>query len=194
MERRKSTRIQRRFLCEIAGARGKATGGVLDLSEGGLSVRTECEFKQGDPLRLRLQPPGCAEVRVEALVWHVRRVRLRRSGEVRWVLGLMRSMASDPYSKLVSGMQPRGDPVNRELRAEAPDLVPESAPELCAFRIRVKYREGSRTRILSLSAQSEDEARDLALQKLTDEWEILEVYAAERRRDAQGASRKASSG
>ncbi len=177
MEQRKSPRIPCRFPCEIVGAHARASGVVLDLSEGGLSVQTEFPFEPGDSLQLRLQPPERGEIGVEGLVWHARRVRQRRSGDVRSVLGLMLSEAPDEYGKLVSKAPPRGDRADSDSRAGARRRIHEPSPELRAFHIRVKHRSGPRTRVLSLSAQSETEARTLALRALTDEWVLLEIRA-----------------
>jgi len=177
MEQRKSARIPCRFPCEIVGAHAKASGVVLDVSEGGLSVQTEVAFETGDSLQLRLQPPGCAEIGVEGMVWHARRVRQRQSGEVRSVLGLMLSEAPDEYGKLVSKAPPREDRADSDSRAGARRRTHESPTELRAFHIRLKHRSGPRTRVLSLSAQSETEARTLALRELADEWELLEIRA-----------------
>ena len=175
MEQRKSPRIPCQFPCEIVGAHAKASGVVIDLSEGGLSVQTEVAFETGDSLQLRLQPPKRGEIGVEGVVWHARRIRQRRSGDVRSVLGLMLSDAPDEYSKLVSKAAPREDRADSDSRAGAPRRTHEPPPELRAFHIRVKHRSGPRTRVLSLSAQSETEARTLALRDLTDEWELLEI-------------------
>jgi hypothetical protein len=177
MEQRKSPRIPFRFPCEIVGAHAGASGVVLDLSEGGLSLQTEFPFEPGDCLQLRLQPPECGEIGVEGLVWHARRVRQRRSGDVRSVLGLILSEAPDEYRKLISKPAPRGDRPDSDPRAGARGRIDESPPKLRAFRIRVKHRLGPRTRVLSLSAQSETEARSVALRELTDEWELLEIHA-----------------
>ncbi len=177
MAQRRSPRIRRRFPCEIVGTHARASGVVLDLSEGGLSVQTEFPFEPGDSLQLCLQPPERSEIGVEGLVWHARRVRQRWSGDVLSVLGLMLSEAPDEYGKLVSKAPPRGDRADSDSRARARQRIHESPPELRAFHIRVKHRSGPRTRVLSLSAQSETEARTLALRALTDEWELLEIRA-----------------
>ena len=158
MERRKSRRVRCRLACEIHGARKRATGTVLDMSEGGLAVQTALKADQGDTLRIRIQAAG-GPLEVETLVWHSRQVRLRGASETSWALGLTHAKSKEP-------------------EVSADEVTEEAPPELPAYRIRVKQLAAPRTRVLSLNAESEDEARALATADLKGEWEILEVWAA----------------
>jgi hypothetical protein len=175
VERRKNSRIRCRFPCEILGPRSRASGTVLDLSEGGLSVRAALEADQGESLRVRFQAPGGEAIEVETLLWHARRVRNRETGEDTRVLGLMVSNACEAYSRVVPRSQaPPPEPASPSVAGE-PDEVGKD--ELAGFRIRVKQRAGPRTRILALSAQSDEEARALAATHLGDDWEVLEILS-----------------
>lgn len=177
MERRKSPRVKCRFPCEILGSRRSASGTVLDLSEGGLSVLAALEADQGTSLLIRFQAPGGEPIEVEALVWHSRRVRDRTTGKDTSVLGLMVSRASEGYSRLAAPARAGApEPLSPSEGIESRELGEE---ELVGFRIRVKERSSPRTRILTLSAKSEEEARELAATHLEDGWELLEVVAAE---------------
>ena len=167
MERRKSQRVRCRLACEIQRARDRAKGTVLDMSEGGLAVQTGLKADQGDSLLIRIKAPG-GPLEVEALVWHSRLVRLRGAKETSWALGLMISKAPGHYFQLV----PQGS-----THAKTEEASP-AAPEMPAFRIRVKQLAAPRTRVLSLTAASEDEARTLATADLEGEWEILEIWPA----------------
>jgi hypothetical protein len=145
------------------------------MSEGGLAIQTGLKAGQGDALRIRIQAPG-GQVEVEGLVWHSRLVRPRGSTETCRALGLMISDAPDRYFQLV----PRAA---EQAESEAPDGSASEASadvrrELPAFRIRVKQLSAPRTRVLSLHAESEDEARALSTAELKGEWEILEVWPA----------------
>jgi hypothetical protein len=176
MERRKSPRVKCRYPCEVLGSRHRASGTVLDLSEGGLSVLVASEADQGENLRIRFQAPDGVPIEVEGLLWHSRRVRDRASGENAWVLGLMISHACDAYPRLVT--PPRAsapEPTRPKIVADTGEIDEE---ELLGFRIRVRQRASSRTRLLTLSAQSDEEARALAETQLQDGWEVLEVLAA----------------
>ena len=192
MERRKSPRVKCRFPCEILASRCQASGTVLDLSEGGLSVRATLEVEQGASLLIRFQAPGGEPIEVEALVWHSRRVRDRTTGEDACVLGLMVSRASEEYSRIASSSRARRpEPASPSDGADPGELVDG---ELIGFRIRAKERSSPRTRILTLSAKSEEEARALAASHLEDGWEVLEIAAAEPTRVPPRGSRKPRSG
>jgi len=148
---------------------------ILDLSEGGLSIRTEMEIDQGESLRVCFQTPDGEAIEVDSLLWHSRRVRSRESGEDAWVLGLMVSNACEAYSRLAPGAQAqRSEPPSPSVASE-PDALEED--DLLGFRIRVKQCVGPRTRLLTLSATSDEEARALAVTHLGDDWEVLEILA-----------------
>jgi len=170
MERRKSQRVRCRLACEIQRARDRAKGTVLDMSEGGLAVQTGLKADQGDSLLIRIKAPG-GPLEVEALVWHSRLVRQRGAKETSWALGLMISKAPGHYFQLV----PQG---STHAKTEEASPASPAPPELPAFRIRVKQLAAPRTRVLSLTAASEDEARTLATADLEGEWEILEIWPA----------------
>jgi hypothetical protein len=184
-ERRKSPRIRCRLPCDIErdGRHAAGTGTAVDLSEGGLCIHTDLEVEQGQSLRIALATPGERRLELAALAWHVRRVR-NRSGQTFRVVGAMISEAPEAYYALVPRAAPRrarGSPSPAEPRppaGAAPVEAPGEAGELRTFRIRVKAVVGPRTRTLSLSATSEDEARALAVEDLRGEWEVLEVVAA----------------
>ena len=180
MERRKSPRIKCRFPCELAGSRLRTSGSVLDVSEGGLSVLAALEADQGENLVVRFQAPGVGAVEIEALLWHSRRVRDRATGENTYLLGLMVSRASDAYFQLVPSSKVSSEASPPE-PASAPalgDIGEADAGELESYRIRVKERASPRTRVLTLSATGDEEARALATTHLGDDWEVLEVSPA----------------
>jgi hypothetical protein len=176
MDRRSSQRIASRFPCEIVRDAATLPCVLMNLSEGGLAVRTESEFEQGESLRVRLKPPGRPAVQVVALVWHTRRVRLRGSGKRQSVLGLMLPEIPDDYVQIAA--RPRRPVVSaqRDSRAAESRAAPDPAPSLRDFCIRLKQRSGLRTRIVRLSATSEAEARSLAREEICEEWELLEIH------------------
>jgi len=178
MERRGSPRINCHMRCELArgGKRTQAT--VLDFSEGGLCVQSGFDVEQGSAVTVLMRLPRGRQIAVEALVWHVRRVRGRTGEAGSRVLGLMISKAPDEYHELLSPVEPDPpSPPQDQPVADAPVLSREEpVPSLSPFRIRVKARSGPRTRVLSMSAESADEAGNLATLDLGNDWEILEVY------------------
>jgi hypothetical protein len=181
MERRNSPRTRCRLRCELVHRRQRASGKVLDISAGGLSVHTQLKVEQGEPLLVRIEVPSQGSLELETMVWHIRRGRRRDSGELCNLLGLMVSKAPPAYYRLLPHTAP--DEPHAPERTPEPEPRPlrdlgTDSPGLCPFRIRVKARSGSRTRVLSLSAESESEARALAISVLDDEWHILEVQSA----------------
>jgi hypothetical protein len=190
-ERRKSPRIRCRLSCELESQRASGPGTAVDLSEGGLCIHTALAVEQGESLRIALAAPGAGTLELEALAWHVRRVR-DRSGQTFQVVGAMISRAPEAYARLVPSSSPRPaarracdapsapEPGARDHHscAAAGRADPAEGAELRTFRIRVKAVVGPRTRTLSLSATSEDEARALAVEDLQGQWEVLEVVAA----------------
>lgn len=176
MERRRHARIRCRFPCEILGPAGRASGKVVDLSEGGLSVCAALKADQGESLTVRFQAPGGEAIEVETLLWHARRVRDRETGEDSRVLGLMVSDACEAYARLVPRSEaPPPEPATPSAES-APDAVGKG--ELVPFRIRVQQCACPRTRILTLSAESDEEARASAATHLGDDWEVLEILTA----------------
>jgi hypothetical protein len=79
---------------------------VLDISEGGLSVHTQLDVEQGEPLLVRIEVPRGDDLDLETIVWHIRRGRRRDNGEPSNLLGLMVSDAPAAYLKLLSKKSP----------------------------------------------------------------------------------------
>ena len=101
-ERRANPRTQCRIACEVQISSDRASGTVLDVSEGGLSVQTTIEAEEGDVVLLHLRVPGEREgLELESIVWRTRSVKDRRTGERFSVLGLMLSKAPEVYFKLL---------------------------------------------------------------------------------------------
>ena len=101
-ERRANPRTKCRIACEVQSSSDRASGTVLDVSEGGLSVQTTIEAEEGDVVLLHLCVPGEREgLELESIVWRTRSVKDRRTGERFSVLGLMLSKAPEVYFKLL---------------------------------------------------------------------------------------------
>ena len=178
MERRKSERAQCRLGCQLVRPHEQGPGIVLDISEGELSVQTQLEVEQGTALAVRIQLPNEGWLELETLVWHVRKGRHRETNELRIVLGLMLTKAPDAYFELLPpATQTQPSPPADEVESRQPALAGDSS-SLCAFRVRVRARSGPRTRELSLSAESDDEARSLAVAELGRDWDVLEIRKA----------------
>lgn len=211
-DRRTSPRKRCRLNCTIARNRKRIPARVLDVSEGGLCLLSPVQLQAKERVVIHINVPPRGPVKVEAVAWHVRKVKSGRSGRKTWSIGMMLSRADDGFQKLLdSGRQaaPTATPSGLSAAPEQPDLESdEISPEwdewssewdqlfeesekllaestentpqddLQAFRVRVKAKMGPRTRTLTLSAASEEEAADMARQDLDDSWQIIEVTPA----------------
>jgi hypothetical protein len=186
-DRRKEARIKVRFPCELALGRQRASGTVLDLSAGGLSVASDTKADQGDSIFVRLHPKGQASIDVEALVWNVRGMKKRGNGKTATRLGLVLSEAPDEFLALLKSkgpppaakpVKPR-EPVQPRASEPAPEVEPEPAgpPAERRFRARVKQSDSTRTRVILVFAASAEDAADKALAEAGAGWSLLEVAA-----------------
>lgn len=187
-ERRRQPRVRCKLACQLRLGDGKPVEGtVLDLSRSGLCVQTTLPADQGDPLVVLLRVPD-DEIEVQALAWHSRRARRCGTGEVCHLLGLIVSEAPERYYQLAPVEPKPATAAPFEVGPEAPAagksasgpsrVSPDDVEDLIAFRVRVKVSGEPRTRVLSLSAASDEDARAAAAANLGNTWEILEVWAA----------------
>lgn len=203
-ERRKSLRVRVQLPCEIAHAGRRVQGVVRDLSAGGLSVQADVAAQEGDALALAIQPKGRDPVAIEALVWHVRRVRQRSTGAESARLGLVLSSAPDAFLALLRSPA-SGDAARNKAAQQAPssEAPPVSSPESAAvatgadraqaepgpdadaaaaasrYVVRVRKRASSRTRRILVFADSADDASTSALAETGPDWSVLDVHVSE---------------
>jgi hypothetical protein len=175
VERRKSERTKCRFACVLTLAGKQSDAAVVDISEGGLAVRSNAEAFQGDAVIVKISVPGHGEISVEALVWHVRRARHRETGDIVYLLGLMLSKAPQAYLDLATKRQTTRAPVAPPSPAVGRIPPGQGDPDLVPYRIRLKHRASPRTRVLCVDAASYGEACEIAREQLDGEWEILEA-------------------
>ena len=184
MERRSSPRVKTHFPCEIRRSKDRASCTVLDMSEGGLSVQSQLFVEAGESLVVRLQLPNQRKpLELETTVWHARLTKPRRTGERGWVLGLLLCKAPDAYFELLRQRNTEALPGDSATTKPSTSerKGPRTGPDgLQSFRIRVRLCSEPRTRVLTLSAESEEEARALAITDLGDAWEVLEVFPPSR--------------
>ena len=122
---------------------------------------------------ITIDGPGLPQSVVRAEVWHVRRQLLRNSSRKIWIIGMMLSKSDDAYGKLLAtaGVAAEAEESDRS------DAL-ETDPEQRNFRIRVQERSGPRTRLLTLAAVTQFDARRLATRDLDPKWKIIEVLDA----------------
>jgi hypothetical protein len=188
-ERRKEERIKVRFPCDLAFGSERASGMVMDVSAGGLSVASDKIADQGEGVFVRLHPKGRPSIDVEALVWNVRSVKSRGRGKASVRLGLVLSEAPDEFLELLKSKTParvakprqparsaeRRPPGPAKEAEPEPVLVTPPPPEECRFRARVKQSDTNRTRLILVFAKSAEDAGEKALAEAGSGWILLEV-------------------
>jgi len=162
---------------------------VLDVSLSGLLVQTALVLAQGDDVALEIE----GGVRMKALAWHSRRA--RRGGEESFVVGMMLSEVGPEYEAFVGRIagaqpaprpraQPAPEPAKAAYAAEPPPpkRPPPAPPQMTRrsswWRLRIKQIGGQRTRMVTCSAESKEQAIAQSLAELGDGWEIIEAVAA----------------
>ena len=180
-ERRKEERIKVRFPCDLAFGSERASGMVMDLSAGGLSVAADRKAEQGESVFVRLHPKGRPSIDVEALVWNVRAVKSRGKGKASARLGLVLSEAPDEFLELLKSKaptpvaKPRQPARSAKRRTPEPEPEPAPPPAERRFRARVKQSDSTRTRVILVIAASAEDAAEKALAEAGTGWGLLEV-------------------
>jgi len=207
-ERRKHQRISCAIPCEVHGTGKPSRGTVRNVSAAGMSVLVDMRVAQGDVVNVTLQSGNKQEMLVEAIVWHDRQVRIRRTGETIRRLGLVLSNAPDAYRELLEAKEPAPsaspspsyakDGSGKKTKLRSPKTIRDARPASAStskskappapeqlglpkpqrFRVRVKQETNPRSRSILVFAQSEDEARTSALAETGSGWMILEIERA----------------
>ena len=127
------TRISCHLRCEIVEGRVKTPATIVTLSEGGIGIRTNVAFEEGDEARIRLLPPRGGPIDVHALVWNESK---RFDQSRRTSLRTFGCVVSDPpaaFLRLIDEMAERDRPIpRRRVRPVEPEPTPRKrarAPE-----------------------------------------------------------------
>jgi hypothetical protein len=186
MERRSQKRVQLRIPVDLRVSGRTLSATLLDLSEGGLSVRlAEEELEQGTPVEVILAKPKGEPFAVESLVWHSRRLKPRKGETTAWVLGLVVANPSDAYLMLVSEQGSKGVRSRASPPAPAPEARmapkphgPAQAPAGPLWRVRLQLSGSPRSRTLVIESQNTQDAAVRALEEAGADWIVLEVTEA----------------
>ena len=169
-DKRNSPRTQCRLHCRILRGRDRIRARVLDVSQGGLCVLSPVELQKGESLAIEIDVPGHGTVNVQAFVWHVRRTTSKATRRKSWSAGLILTKSDDTDSALFTSTAENGS-----FEPTAYDDSTEAENGLKVFRVRVQIEGTPRSRILTLSAATEEEAIAVATEDLDDPWSIVEV-------------------
>ena len=187
-DRRRSPRAQCRLHGRIARGRERIRVRIVDVSEGGLCLLSPIWLDPKKPVQIAIDVPGrgIATVRVE--VWHIRREKSRVSTNKVWTAGAILVDSDGTYASAPRGGRPRGtrrthvdDPRGRrEARArEGGHRRRRSTPPTRESSASAARRRAARApRMLSIAAESEAEALELARRDLGTEWDVLEALEA----------------
>jgi hypothetical protein len=206
MERRRQNRVQLRAACEVRANGLTLSATLLDLSEGGLSVRLlEEELEHGTPTLVTLALPRGERLTIESLVWHSRRLKPRRDEKAALVVGLVVANPSEAYLKLVAERdkvraarsRPAARPRPPSAAAQAPlppapsaaaaaasasDAPPPAEPAPPAvglvWRVRLQLSGSPRSRTILVETENAENAAARAMEEAGEGWIVLEVVEA----------------
>ena len=180
-EKRHSLRTRCRLHCRILRGRDRIRARVLDVSQGGLCVLSPVELQKGESLASEIDVPGHGTVNVQASVWHVRSTISKATRRKSWSAGLILTKSDDTDFGLFTFVAENGP-----LEPTAYDGTTETEDGLNIFRVRVQIEGTPRSRILTLSAATEGEARDVATEDLEEPWSVVEVVNKRTVRQSSG--------
>ena len=186
-ERRQTMRAPCRLRCRIAKGREQISARIVDVSKEGLCLISPIWLKPKENFELSIDIPGTGLSRVHIEIWHIRREKSKSTNGKIWIAGAMLSDSDAAYAKLLSatGIALRGvdAAIQTAPGTSAPPgtenaIQPIDTIEPRVFRIRCKASGGPRSRVLSLAADSEEQAREFATRDLGAEWTVIEIREA----------------
>jgi len=172
--------------CELLVDGRFRRGIVLDLSANGLFVQTASPPSPGAVVELRLLTGGeRREIPLRARVARQRRVDPRLARIEPNGVGLEILESPPAFREL---LEERSDPPRGASGASSSPRAAEGGPRegtppregtrpRAGFRVRVKQCRGARSRMLTVEATAEAEARSAALARMGEGWEVVEVSA-----------------
>ena len=201
-ERRRAPRGACRLPCSIMRGRERLRARVLDVSEAGLCLLSPVWLKAKQELEIAIDVPGAGVSRIRAEIWHIRREKSRGTGNRVWIAGAILVDADEAYESLLRavGVSPDENadasdsmgarievPVEHPPASAAPSAAGSNEScesgrldeiEPMIYRIRCKAKGEPRSRVLTLAAETEEQARALAIRDLGNAWSILEIREA----------------
>ena len=186
-ERRQTERAPCRLRCRIEKGREQIQSRIVDVSEGGLCLISPVWLKPNQEFEISIDVPGTGVAKVRVELWHIRRETSKKSKSRVWIAGAILVDADQAYAKLLKAAgvaQAEADRPAETSTGAAKRTVPTKPRasidtiEPNIYRIRCKAIGGPRSRVLSLAADSEEQARSLATRDLGESWTVLEIRKA----------------
>ena len=156
----------------------------MDVSEGGLCLISPVWLKPNQEFDISIDVPGTGVAKVRVELWHIRRETSQKTKSRVWIAGAILVDGDQAYSKLLKAAGVAQTEANRpaETSPDGPKRTLPTKPrdsidtvEPNVYRIRCKAIGGPRSRVLSLAADSEEQARSLATRDLGESWTVLEI-------------------
>jgi Tfp pilus assembly protein PilZ len=160
-------RFRKRVPCRLRTADGAHTGMVLNVSRGGLFVQTSAGASPGESVRLDLALGDAEPLAVDARVVWRRVVAPHLRSVSAGGMGVRVHAASDAWLGFVAGL------------ASSAPAEAGAAAALPAYRVRLRLGTSPRTRLLTVAAADEAEARRRALQQAGAHWVVLDLARSE---------------
>ena len=176
MDRRVAERIKRRLTCELRVRDSRHAGIVLDISESGLFVQTAAKLPPHTLVDLRITGDArVGEIGLRAVV--VRRFEIDSRLAALRPPGVGLAILEAPksyYGYLVKAGV--GGPPRRQSAGGGAPAKPAPEPQSArSFQVRVAQVSGTRSRVLQVDAADAENARQAALAKAGEGWEVREV-------------------
>jgi hypothetical protein len=190
-ENRVAKRIRRRMACELRAEGRRQRAIVLDFSRTGLFVQTSARLSPGAQVELWLQFEDQREpILLRAVVARQKAVPSNLTSVAQGGIGLRIVDAPRAYYELCGeagdaaptlppvragggAADPPGRAPATPASAAAKPAPPAPPPALPRFRVRVKQKDGPRSRILDIVAETAERARAAALAQVGAGWEAL---------------------
>ncbi len=176
MQTSSEPRFKRRVPCRLTMDGSTYGGMVLNVSRGGLFVQTTVAARAGENVQVDIKlgadprpiPIGAQVVWKRVVAPHLRSV--SQGG-----MGLRIRSAPESYYSFLLGLIGEGTPIPREPLAPPPEVAEASNVPVVTYRVHLKHEGGPRSRTITLSCASPDEARREALEKVGSGWIVLSV-------------------
>jgi hypothetical protein len=141
---------------------------ILNVSRSGLFVQTTASVKPGETIRVALNPGAQREaIPIDGQVVWKRVVAAHLRSVERGGLGLRIRNAPESYYSFLLEVADRTGGAGSDQTAAGPDIP--------RYQLRLKQEGGPRSRVLQIHSESEDEARQRALDQMGPGWAVLEI-------------------
>ena len=162
------------MFCEIVHEGRAQRAIVLDVSRTGLFVQTSARLAPGTEIELDVRLEANSEpIRLRAAVARQKAVPAQLTQVAHGGVGLRILEAPREYYDALGERAPWPAASARRSAQPASPAAPGTPPTTARFKVRVKQREGSRSRILDIAAETPERACALALAAVGPGWEAL---------------------